>query len=88
MNHKSAAEMSKRLADDLNQTTVEFMRLQSLAMEIIMEAPSGIPVPDGTARIVQAGKVAREAFAKYQRAVKRYRDFVDKGVVPEDLTNE
>ena len=88
MNRKSAAEISQRLADDLNQATGEYMRLQRLELEIIREAPSGIPLPDGVVRIIQAGKVVRTAFAEYQRAVKRYRDFLDRGVVPEDLTGD
>jgi len=88
MNRKSAGKISKRLADDLSEATAEYMRLQRLEMEIIMEAPSGIPMPDGVVRIMQAGKVVRAAFEEYQKAVKRYRDFLDKGIIPEDLAGE
>ena len=86
MNRKSAAEISQRLAEELNQATVDYMRLQRVEMELIMEVPSGIPAPDGMVRILNAGKEARSAFAKYQRAVKRYREFIDQRIIPEDLT--
>jgi len=88
MNRESAAEISRRLAEDLNQASAEYMRLQRLEMDIIRETSSGIPLPDGVVRIIQAWEVVRVAFAEYQRTVKRYRDFLDRGVVPEDLMGE
>jgi len=95
MGRRSAAGASrensmieKRLFDGLNQAITQYRRVQSLETEIIKEAPSGIPASDGVTRIFQAGKVTRLAFEKYQQALKRYRDFKDLGIVPEDVTGE
>ncbi|HUA61683.1 MAG TPA: hypothetical protein VML19_23210 [Verrucomicrobiae bacterium] len=79
----SSRELARRLTNELNEATAEFMRLQRLEWEIVAEAPSGLPLSDGLTRIVQAGKASRAAFEKYEQAVRRYRDFVDRAVVPD-----
>jgi hypothetical protein len=73
----------------VNQEVVsKFRQAQNLETEIIKEVPSRLSASDGVTRIVQAGKVTRVAFEKYQQALKRYRDFKDQGVVPEDFSGE
>jgi CheY-like chemotaxis protein len=80
--------IEKRLFDDLNQAIAQHRRAQNLEIEIIKEVPSGIPASDGVTRILQARKVTRAAFEQYLQALRRYRNFKDQGVVPEDVTDE
>ncbi len=79
----SSSETKKKLADDLDRATSEFMRLERIASDIIRQVATGIPPPDGQFRITQATKKLKCAFDRYQIAVKRYRDFVDHGIQPQ-----
>ncbi len=79
--------LAKELTDKLNRATDEYLRLMRIGVEIIREAPNGIPLPDGQLRIIQAGAKVHSAFEHYQRAVRQYTDFVEKGIVP-DLKEE
>jgi len=78
----SHSNIAKRLGDELDHAIAEFMRVERIQSAILQDAPSGIPLPDGQFRIMQAAKEVRIAFALYQLAVKRYRDFVDDGIAP------
>jgi hypothetical protein len=80
---RPSSKIAKLLADELDATAA-YLRVQQTAMEIIKEAPSGLPLPDGQMQIIKAAREASEAFEKYEVAVKRYRDFVEHGIVPED----
>ena len=79
------ARILHQMNRELDAATAEFMRMQHEEMEIIREAPSGLPLPDGQARIIQAGKAAKAAYENYRLTAKRYRDFVEHGIVPGDL---
>ena len=52
---------------------------------LIRETPAGLPHPDGTLRIQQAGSDTRTALQQYMSALKRFSDFTVSGIVPEDL---
>jgi hypothetical protein len=69
-------EKAKQLAEELRAATADFMKMQRIAVKIVMEAPSGLPIPDGQARILRAFHAAKMAFEDYQRALKRYRAFI------------
>ena len=43
--------------------------------EVVNDAPSGLPYPDGTTRVSQAGLEVRRALAQYMQAVKRQNEF-------------
>jgi hypothetical protein len=52
---------------------------------LTMEAPSGLPHPDGTQRIHNASNRLTAARKDMMRAYSRFNDFVREGIVPEDL---
>jgi len=74
----------RELREELDQATQYYLDMQRTQVEIIKEAPSGIPLPDGQVRIMQAGQKMRFAFQKYEYALKRYRAFVTGEIVPDD----
>ena len=74
--HSAAA---RQAMDELNRATAEYLRLQQIEYEIVRDTPSGMPLTDGQCRIIRAGQNLRYAFEKYQRAVKRFCDFVAAG---------
>ncbi|HVP48114.1 MAG TPA: hypothetical protein VMT32_16080 [Bryobacteraceae bacterium] len=51
----------------------------------VSEIPSGIPAPDGGARIHAAANSERYASQAYHVAMKRLYDFLLDGKIPEDL---
>ena len=76
-------KIQAELARDLERATSEFMLIQAGAMEVIRNVPFGLPHPDGQLLLKQAYERVDAAFQQYQRAVKRYRDFVDEGILPD-----
>jgi hypothetical protein len=77
-------KLLRQLSDELDRATAYFLDVQRTEIEIVKQAPSGIPLPDGQQRIVQSGKQMRLAFQKYQQALKQYRAFLADGIVPEE----
>ena len=53
--------------------------------QVIRDAPSGIPHPDGTERIRQASRAYEEARQELQDALLTHNDFILYGTVPPDL---
>jgi hypothetical protein len=51
--------------------------------EIISDIPSGLPQPDGTARISTAGSDFRFALRDYEQALREFNEFVLHGRIPE-----
>jgi hypothetical protein len=74
----------QQLTGELDLATAHFREAQRLETEIIRQAPTGIPLPDGQQRILQSAKKVKLAFQEYQRVLKRYRAFVADGILPED----
>jgi hypothetical protein len=72
----SRREKARQLTEELRRATAEFTKMQRLAVEIVRDAPSGLPIPDGQARILRAFQASKLAFDEYQKALKRYRDFI------------
>jgi len=81
-------EIIQQLTEELNRETAHFLEVQRAEVEIIKEAPSGIPLPDGKQRIIQAAREARLAFQSYQQALKRYRAFLADGTLAEEDLGE
>jgi len=52
---------------------------------IIGDIPSGLPTPDGTQRIHNAGRALSAARNKVVIAHNRLNDYLSTGIVPEDL---
>jgi hypothetical protein len=53
--------------------------------EVSRDIPSGLPYPDGTQRIYNAGREYSAAVKNLSRALLRLTDFRERGTVPEDL---
>jgi hypothetical protein len=77
-------QLLRQLSEELDRATAYFLDVQSREIEIVKEAPSGIPLVDGQQRIIQSGKKMKLAFQKYQQALKQYRAFLTDGIVPEE----
>ena len=84
MKRTKETRTDKVLAADLKEVTDKYLRAQREALEILMDAPSGIPLPDGQYRIAKQMSYVKRAFSEYQAALKRYKDFVEHGIVPDD----
>ncbi len=69
----SAARSPGQLQSDVRKARDEWFASINQMSEIISEVPSGIPSPDGSARIELAGRERSAAFAKYQKALEGYR---------------
>lgn len=77
MNAEEKAALLRQLQDELDKATRDHLRVQRELDRIVIEAPSGLPVPDGHQRLVNAGKRCRYAFARYQDAIGRLRAFLN-----------
>ena len=78
----SNSKIAERLAGELDRTTDDYMHCHRKSTQIIREASSGLPSADGQYGLALTSKKLNLAHEKYQRAVKRYRDFVDCGIMP------
>jgi hypothetical protein len=68
------------LREQLDAARIDYMKSIREFNAVVKEVPSGIPQPDGTLRILQAGQASRVAFQNYERALKRFADFTLEGV--------
>jgi hypothetical protein len=53
--------------------------------EVVRDVPSGLPHPDGTLVISNAGRELAEARAKVASAIDRLHAFITHGIVPEEM---
>jgi len=79
------AALRDQLNSELAEAEEEHRRIQEEVQRILVDAREGVAVPEGQNQQMKAGAKARATFEKYQRAVERFRIFVDEGIVPEDL---
>ena len=79
----------KRIHDALRDEFEAAKRRMNVASmkfnEVVRDIPSGLPHPDGTQRIQNAGHELIDAREKLAAAIARLNDFVSHDVVPEDL---
>lgn len=81
----SEHEVLNVLKQDL-QAAAERSKAATAAFDAVMnEIPSGIPHPDGTRRIHNASREVTVARMEMLRAHHRLNDFLNAGVVPDDL---
>ena len=78
-------EMRNRLKSQLDGYHAEFTAASARFDAMMKERPSGLPHPDGTLRIRQAGIDSRVALRKYMRALREFTDFTVAGILPEGL---
>jgi hypothetical protein len=52
---------------------------------VCRDTPSGLPYPDGSQRIINAGRDRTAAQEAFSTALKRFNDFILHGKIPEHL---
>ena len=75
------AELAKTLSEAKLRTDAAFKEFTTLINGI----PSGLPQPDGAQRIQNAAVSLRVAQRNQVTALNRLREFLEKGIVPDDL---
>ena len=85
MTEPNRHEIRERLWDELEKAQAQYESATSHFDQLIKECPPGLPHPDGSLRIQQAGRDSRAALQHYVMALKRFTDFTLNGSIPEDL---
>lgn len=78
-------DIRMQLWNELNQAQVQYASATSRFDFLVQECPAGIPHPDGSLRIQQAGRDSRAALQHYLIALKRFTDITLNGSIPENL---
>src|SRR2546421_10950216 len=73
-------EIARRLKTELDNARDEHSAATARFDRLAEDTPSGLPHPDGSLRIRQAGKNVRASLANYTRALKRFTDFAVSGI--------
>lgn len=88
---KAAAGLSDKskvhaaLVQALAKATLQAELASTELNRVIADVPSGLPTPDGTQRIQNAGSALSAARKEVARAHGRINDYLSRGIVPEDL---
>jgi hypothetical protein len=83
----STGQIKTALINRIAETTAQVSAANQTFNEVIGQAPSGLPHPDGVQRIKNASTELSQARAQMMQAHKRLNDYVEHGIVPEDLKN-
>ena len=76
--------VSRKLQEQFKEA-MERRKIASLAFQDASHAPSGLPHPDGTQRVLNASRAYSAALEAVNAAVKRRSDFLLTGLTPDDL---
>jgi hypothetical protein len=79
-----AASVRQRLKNEDAAAESDHSEALKRFLEITQEVPSGLPQPDGAARVTQASKRVHFTSERYRIAHQRWTDFLLKGIVPDD----
>jgi hypothetical protein len=83
-----APDIERILREKLRLAEQSFETAKNDLREVTSEVPSGLPHPDGTQRIENAGISYRKAIARYSSALDQFSTFIIDGTVPEDLKEQ
>jgi hypothetical protein len=78
-------EIGSLLKDQLDKARSIHLASSARFDLLIKDGPSGLPHPDGSMRVQEAGKQMRTALQSYMQALKRFSEFTVSGTVPKDL---
>jgi hypothetical protein len=82
---KSRMEIEEILKKELEVADSLYKLARAEFMRVCSDIPSGLPQPDGTQRIQNAGRSQRAAQEAYAAALRRFNGFIVKGELPEEL---
>lgn len=74
-----------RLHEALTEATIKAEAARRDFIVVTSETPSDLPHPDGTQRILNVSAALKAAQSDKMTAHKRLSDFIEHGIVPEDL---
>lgn len=77
-------EIGRKLRDAVKQSRQDYEVALKQFQEIVKDIPSGLPHPDGTARLQAAGREVKRLLAVQHEALAQYTDFLLHGTIPED----
>ena len=83
--YEKRLEIARRLKAELDKARDEHSAATARFDQLAEDTPSGLPHPDGSLRIRQAGKSVTASLENYTRTLKRFTDFAVSGIVPEDI---
>ncbi|HWE52018.1 MAG TPA: hypothetical protein VG273_19655 [Bryobacteraceae bacterium] len=78
-------EIEAILKDRLSRAQRDYENARGEFKAFTSDIPSGLPFPDGTERIRNAGKALNFAISRYSAALDDFKSFIIEGVVPEYL---
>ncbi|HWE49468.1 MAG TPA: hypothetical protein VG273_06750 [Bryobacteraceae bacterium] len=81
----SRDEAARILRDEVSRKKAAYECANVQFNAIADTIPSGLPTPDGTDRILNAGKNYRFTMNAYDQALREYNNFIRTGVIPERL---
>lgn len=73
------------LVDRIIEATARVTLANQIFLDVMNQVPSGLPHPDGTQRIRNASRELLRARKAMMTAHQRLDDFIESGIVPEDL---
>jgi len=80
-------EIRTALINAIVDATARVSAANQLFSSVMSQFPSCLPHPDGTQRIHNASRELSDAREEMMQAHKRLNDFIERGIVPQDLKN-
>jgi hypothetical protein len=84
MDYEKRAAISARLMEQVRVARAEYDAASTQFTEVVQDAPSGLPAPDGALRVQLAARASRRALQSYMNALRRFSDFTLRNIAPED----
>jgi hypothetical protein len=85
MGNSNRSEIGKLLRGQLDHAQVEYLAARTRLELLEKNTSIDLPHADGELHIQQSRLESKTALRKYSLALKRFTDFNDSGIVPEDL---
>uniref|UniRef100_Q01PA1 Uncharacterized protein n=1 Tax=Solibacter usitatus (strain Ellin6076) TaxID=234267 RepID=Q01PA1_SOLUE len=85
MSEPNRHDMRQVLWRELDRYRAQYYSECSRFDQLVKEGITGLPHPDGSLHIHQAGRDSRLALELYLLALNRITDFTVRGIIPEDL---
>ncbi|MCU1261458.1 MAG: hypothetical protein JWO80_4343 [Bryobacterales bacterium] len=82
---RSRDEIERLLFEELDRAKLAHEHAKKEFKAVLSQIPSGLPQPDGTARISNAGRANASTLNGYVQALREFNAFVIHGAVPERL---